>query len=388
MLCYCQEFLDRLAKMRREHEQTMAFCDKLGLHPQDRLDSQLPKPSYPVASVDEYYTLTTDSYHSSLAGDLITPADFDDVLRPSFKARRAPPRKHIPVRSVQQKSTRKEREKQLSEQLENERQEMREYALDKYLASLSDEDRCDEEDRAAEAKRAKTKRCLVRSSSLSKLVDDRWQYRVTVPKPFKMTIRESQKGPTKSRSTVDFELQRSKQQMEDELECSMKFKASPAPATIYVPLFKELALEKERRRRKNMVLRRKEHVTMQRPFAFLRREEEKLAKKHRCRREMAEADACPPDANFKAKPFPYHLFSSETRDWMSEQEEIREWQRRARAEKLLRTSSLPKNMTKKRHSHICDMTTEDCCAGLKRGIFALYNILFVVACCRRRRGSC
>ena len=356
--------------MRHEHQQTLDFCDRVGLHPQDHSTS----PSYPVATVSENYTLTTDNY-SSLAGDLISTT-FDEVLRPSFKARRAPSRKHVPVRSMQRKSTRKEREKQLSDQLENERQKMREYALDKYLTSLSDDDQWDKEFTGG-TQRSKTKRHLVRSSSLSKLVDDGWQYRVTVPKPFRMTIRESQKAPTKSKSAADFQRQRSKQQMEEELECSMKFKASPAPATIYVPVFGELAVEKERRRRQKMALRQKELATMQQPFAFLRREEERLAEKHRRERELAEADACPPDANFKAKPFPHRIFSSEAHEWMYEQEEIKESQRKARAEKLLKTSSLPKNMTKKRPSHVCEMTSEvGDYAGSKSGISVV--ILFIV----------
>jgi len=360
--------------MRHEHQQMLNYCDGLALRPQDHLDCKPTDQSYPVATVDETYAITTDNY-GSLAGDLIT-TNFDDVLHPSFKARRAPPRKHVQIRILQPKSTRKEREKQLSDQLENERQKMREYALDKYLTSLSDEDKW-EDDSADGRKRARTKHRLVRSSSLSKLVDDGWRYRVTVPKPFKMTIRESQIEPSKSRSATEFERQRSKQQLQEELECSMKFKASPAPATIYVPVYEELAVEKERRRRQKIILRQRELAAMQRPFAFLRREEQRLVEKHRRQRESAEADACVPDANFRAKPFPYHLFSSEACDWLSEQEKVKELQRRERAEKLLKTSSLPKNMTKERPSHVCDMTSEEGgCARSKSGIsVASYNVV-------------
>jgi len=342
--------------MRHEHQQTLDFCDRLGLRPQDQPDSSLASPSCPVASVDENYILTTDKYRSP-AGDLIT-ADFDDILRPPFRARRAPPRKHVPTGNNHRTSTRKEREKELAKQLEIERQSMREYALDKYLASLSDEERSDGE-RNDQMDSSKTKRRLVRSSSLSKLVDDGWRYRVTVPKPFKMTVRESRKVPTKSRSSVEFERQRAREHVDEELECCMKFKASPAPATIYVPLYKQLAVEKEHKRRQNMASRQKELAEMQRPFAFLRREEERLVERNQRQSEVAEADARVPDANFKAKPFPYHLFSSEAQFWKCEQEEIRNWQRKARAENLLMSSSLPKNMTKKRPSHVCDMTSED-----------------------------
>jgi len=352
--------------MRHEHQQTLDFCDRLGLHPQDQPDSSPTSPSCPVASVDENYVLAADKYHI-LAGDLIT-TNFDGILRPPFRAHRAPQRKHVPIGSTQRKSTRKEREKQLAEEFENERQQMREYAVDKYLASLSDEDRWDEEN-GDKTEPAKMKQRIVRSSSLSKSVDNGWRYRVTVPKPFKMTIRESRKVPAKSKSSVDFEQQRARQQLNEELECSMRFKASPAPATIYVPLYEELAVEKERRRRQKMASRQKELAAMQQPFAFLRREEERLAEKHRHQSELAEADARVPDANFKAKPFPYHLFSSKAHDWMCEQEEIKEWQRRARAEKLLKTSALPKNMTKKRPSHVCNMTSEEgSCAVSSSGI--------------------
>jgi len=363
-----------MAKMRHEHQRTLDYCDRLGLHPQDQPDRSPTRTSYPVASVDENYVLTADKYRSP-AGDLIT-ADFDGALRPPFRARRAPPRKHVPIGSMERKSTRKEREKQLGEQLENERQKMREQALDRYLSSLSDEDRWMDEDwldgeNTEKTESTKPKPLLVRSSSMSKLVDDDgWRYRVTVPKPFRMTIRESQKVPTKSRTWADFEWQRARQQMDEELECSTRFKASPAPATIYDRLYEEIAVEKERRRRQKMASRQKELAAMQRPFAFLRREEERLAEKHRRQSEQAESDARVPDANFKAKPFPHQLFSGEVDDWMCEQEEIKEWQKRERAKKLLKSSALPKNMTKKRRSHVCCMTGEegDCAAGSKSGI--------------------
>lgn len=352
--------------MRREHQRTLDLCSMVGLHPRTMLDSKLTSPSSPaVATVDENYTLTTDN-HSRIAGDLIT-TNFDDAIRPPFRARRAPPRKHIPTGSPPRTSTRKEREKRLDEQLENERQQMREYALDRYLASLSDDELWIEEKTAC----SKMKRSPVRSGSLSKLVDgDGWRYRVTVPKPFKMTIRESQKAPNKSRSTAEFQRQIARQRTEEELECSVKFTASPAPATIYVPLYEELASEKERRRRQNLAVRRREHAAMQRPFAFVRREEERTAERHRRRADVADADARAPDANFKAKPFPSRLFSGETYERMCEREESKKWRRMARAEQLMRSSALPRNMTKARPSHSCDMTCEDDdCARSDSGIW-------------------
>ena len=359
--------------MRHEHRQTLEFCDRLGLHACDQTDIKLTNLSCPVATVDDDYTLSTDN-HTSLAGDLIT-TNIDAIIRPPFKARRAPPRKHVPIGSPQRKSAWKESQKRESEQFQREREEMREYALDKYLASLSDEDhRGDFVESSDRTKHERTKRRLVRSGSLSNLADDGWRYRVTVPRPFKMSVRESQKLPTKSRSATEFERQRVKKQMLEELECSMKFKASPAPSTIYVPMYEELTVGEERRRHRNMATRQKELAAMQRPFDLVRREEARLAEKHRRRAEFAEADARAPDANFKAKPFPRHLFSSEAHERMCLEEDEKEWQRRARAERLLQTSSLPKNMTKERPSHVCDMTTEE-------GDYAASCCNFVY-CCR------
>jgi len=357
--------------MRREHQQTLDLCDSLGLHPRD---SRPSSPSCPVASVDENYVLTADKYHS-LAGDLIT-TDFDSALRLQFKAHRASPRKRVPIGSTQRKSAREERAKQLADQLESEHQQMREFALDRYLASLSNDDQWNRK-KSTDVESAKTKPHLTRSSSLSKLTDDGWRYRVTVPKPFKMTIRDSEKPPAKSRSSAEYEQQRAREQIKEELECSMRFKASPAPATIYVPLYQELEEGKERRRRQKMASRQKELAAMQRPFAFLCREEERLAEKHQRQAELAEADAQVPDANFKAKPFPHYLFNSEAEDWISEQEEIKEWQRRARAKKLLKTSALPKNMMKKRPSHVCCMTSEDnTCDASKFGMQLHFTMIY------------
>ena len=357
--------------MRYEHQQTLEFCDRFGLCPCDsEPDSELTThTSCPVATVDKHYTVTTSS---SFAGDLMT-TDVGGAIRPNFKARKAPPppKKCVPTAGQWKKSTRREREKCLSDQLKTEREQMREYALDKYLASLSDEEAVCVESGTDIKEDAETRRHrLVKSNCLSELVDDDWRYRVTVPKPFRMTVREMQKEPTKSRSTADFERQRSRQRVEEELECSMKFKASPAPATIYVPLFEKLEAEKLHRRRLNFAARHKQHIAMQQPFAFLRREEERSAEKQRHRADQDVCDACAPDANFKAKPFPQHLFSSEVCKQMDELEQMKESRRKERADKLLRNSSLPKNMTKKRPSHVCDMTSDDgCCAVPNSGIY-------------------
>ena len=369
MCAFRKEFLERLSRMRREHQRTLDWCSELGLHAGRRRRSRDASPkSCPVAAVDENYVLTTDSsHHSRLAGDLVS-ASFDRRVRPPFRARPAP-RKRVPTASPRRNCAHEERAKQLDdERPENERRAMREYAVDRYLASLSDDERWIELEGRADDQRppcSKAGRSLVqaRSGSPTKLAadgdGDGWRYRVTVPEPFSMTIRESQKAPTRSRSSAEYERQRARRKIDEELECGVRFKAAPAPATIYVPLYDELAWKSETRRRRNLAARRREHAAMQRPFAFLRREEPRLADRQRRRADISSADARAPDASFRAKPFPAHLFGScRTGEQVQgeREEQTRRWRRAARAEQLLRSSSLPRNMTKARPSHVCDMT--------------------------------
>lgn len=341
-----QEFMERIAAMKREHQRTMELCDNLGLQPAQTSEFSPQSPSVPVAFVNNNYTLSTMNY-SSPAGDLITSSR---CVRRPFKARRAPPRRKVEPHTIERRSGSKKKE---ASNL-NEEEQMKMYLMERYLNTYDDNDAIwsDFQDDFS--------RGPVAGRPAPRLVsfDDSWHPGVTVPKPFSMTVRESLKPRVLSRSMADFERQRDEQANKEHQECNKKFKAAPAPAHIYVPLFEQLSSDRERRRHMNHARRQAELEQLQKPFAFLRREEERQANRQQRQAAFAVADSGVPDANFKAKPFPDHIFNNDAYERIKQQEEIRQEQRLNRAEAMLQLSSLPPNMLKKRPSHCCDMSHE------------------------------
>jgi hypothetical protein len=357
--------MERITAMKREHQKTMELCDNLGFQPVQTSESSPQNPSIPVALVDNNYILSTKNYCSP-AGDLISSSSSRCVRRP-FKARRAPPRRQVEQHAIERRGESKKKEANRSASNLNEENQMKTYLMERYLSTYDDDIDAvwsDIEDGVSRGPAAG--RTLPRPVSF----DDSWRPRLTVPKPFSMTVRESLKPHMLSRSMADFERQRDEQAEKELQECNKKFRAAPAPAHIYVPLYEELSGDRERRRQMNHARRQMELEQLQKPFAFLRREEERQASRQRRQVVFAAADSNVPDANFKAKPFPDHIYNNDANEKMRQQEEIRQEQRMNRAEAMLQLSSLPPNMLKKRPSHCCDMShesDEDRCRSPTRG---------------------
>ena len=130
---------------------------------------------------------------------------------------------------------------------------------------------------------------------------------------------------------------------EEEAECQKKFKATPIPAHVYLPLYDELMEEQETRRRHNKKTCAEMIKSSVKPFKFSQREEEK--KKIRTAKHQAMwNDNEPQKKNFKANPFPAHLFDTTGSDRMKEDEEYRRIRVQMRAEEQLQKAALPPNM--------------------------------------------
>lgn len=176
------------------------------------------------------------------------------------------------------------------------------------------------------------------------MVDEGWHPRVTVPKPFQMTFREAErrKKGIKSRSEIEHENADLRRQVEELTECQRKFRASPAPAHVRLPLYEELQERDEERRGLHRL------HTSQRPFSFLERErlkrEQKEAKlreqmlKHD--REEEERRKCP----FKAKPVPRAVKEAASGEQQEEEELYRAIKMQMRARELLHSASMPPSM--------------------------------------------
>ncbi|XP_061317572.1 protein FAM161A, partial [Pezoporus flaviventris] len=168
-----------------------------------------------------------------------------------------------------------------------------------------------------------------------------WSPKVTVPKPFQMTIREARKKEEniKSRSLVEMENNLLKKQLEEEAECQKQFRANPVPATVFLPLYHEIVQRNEERRRSVKERSKLQLLACQKPFKFIERDKQRNEM-----RKMQLRDLSAPGKKtglFKAKPVPRCVYSPAVNDRLKEEELYREIRIRMRAEELLRNSSLP-----------------------------------------------
>ncbi|NXM46273.1 F161A protein, partial [Gymnorhina tibicen] len=168
-----------------------------------------------------------------------------------------------------------------------------------------------------------------------------WSPRVTVPKPFQMTIREAQKKEQniKSKSQIELENHLLKKHLEEEAECQKKFRANPVPAAVFLPLYHDIMQRNEERRRSVRERSKLKLLASQKPFKFIERERQR-----REFRKMQLKDISPPENKtkaFRAKPVPKCVYSPDFSDRLKEEELYREIRIRMRAEELLRNSSVP-----------------------------------------------
>ncbi|NXJ76043.1 F161A protein, partial [Trogon melanurus] len=207
---------------------------------------------------------------------------------------------------------------------------------------------------------SRTKRSLPSSPAFRMIQKKQkaWSPKVTVPKPFQMTIREARKKEQniKSKSQIEMENSLMKKQLEEEAECQKKFRANPVPAAIFLPLYHEIVQRNEERRRSVKERSKLKLLASQKPFKFIERE-----KQRKEIRKMQLRDLSTPEKKtelFKAKPIPKCIYSPAVNDKLKEEELYREIRIRMRAEELLRNSSLPNSRlaltnTAKKKKHKC-----------------------------------
>ncbi|NXE91532.1 F161A protein, partial [Menura novaehollandiae] len=168
-----------------------------------------------------------------------------------------------------------------------------------------------------------------------------WSPRVTVPKPFQMTLREAQKKEqnVKSKSQIELENHLLKKQLEEEAECQKKFRANPVPAAVFLPLYHDIVQRNEERRRSVRERSKLKLLASQKPFKFIERERQRSEI-----RKTQLKDLSPPENKikaFRAKPVPKCVYSPDFKDKLKEEELYREIRIKMRAEELLRNSSVP-----------------------------------------------
>ncbi|XP_061467696.1 protein FAM161B [Rhineura floridana] len=112
------------------------------------------------------------------------------------------------------------------------------------------------------------------SFSRSKSASAAWISSITIPQPFKMTLREARKK-LKSHVLLEIESATYKRQSQEEAECQKQFRAQPVPAHIYLPLYQEIMEKNEIRRQMETQKRRELLLSMQKPFSFHVKEEKR-----------------------------------------------------------------------------------------------------------------
>lgn len=170
-----------------------------------------------------------------------------------------------------------------------------------------------------------------------------WSPRVTVPRPFSMTLREQSCKKKLNRSIVEAEREKLEREVQEEFELNKKFRAIPVPASTYLPLYQLIIAENEQRRVQVKQSCKERLKASERPFSFMKRDEERNKQKQMLTRKQEHPAGKKVVKPFVAKPAPTQLFS-DNREKFQEQEEYRNIKKKVRSRELLLQSKLPKSM--------------------------------------------
>ncbi|XP_039096277.1 protein FAM161A isoform X1 [Hyaena hyaena] len=163
-----------------------------------------------------------------------------------------------------------------------------------------------------------------------------WVPKITVPEPFQMMIREQRKKEEnmKSKSHTEMVHQLLKKQ-EEESECKKKFRASPVPAFVFLPLYHDIVKQNEERRRYMKEKNKEALLASQKPFKFIAREEKKQAIRDEQMRDLFKSKK--KTNRFKARPIPRSTYGSVTNGKL--EEPCTNIRTQLRAQELLQNSS-------------------------------------------------
>lgn len=167
--------------------------------------------------------------------------------------------------------------------------------------------------------------------------------KVTVPKPFQMMLREEERKRHKVRTRSEIELENSllRRELEELQECQKKFRASPAPAHIHLPMYEVISQRSSQGRSISNTSRRNQGFPTAQPFTFLERERRKKEAKI-----VAELGRLGPKDErqvFKARPIPRSVCAAKQRTKST-----------SRRPKFLNICMLEKGVTEGHSDRNCD----------------------------------
>ncbi|KAM8739331.1 protein FAM161A [Acanthopagrus schlegelii] len=142
--------------------------------------------------------------------------------------------------------------------------------------------------------------------------------KVTVPKPFQMMLREEQRKKHKVRTRSEIELENTllRRELEELQECQKKFRASPAPAHIHLPLYEAISRRSTQRSNRTISTNSKRDTRRNQPsaaaspqpFHFLERERRKREAKIVA--ELGTLGSKEQRQTFKARPMPSAVYGA------------------------------------------------------------------------------
>ena len=188
--------------------------------------------------------------------------------------------------------------------------------------------------------------------SMAKTPNREWRPRTTIPEPFSMTIRDQEKVSKKSRVLERAVEERHLRELEEELECSKQFQANPMPPSTCLPLYEIIMARNEQRRRQVRDYSKAILKSQEKPFSFVKRENEKKKRKQvDLEKKLKEGNLnAGPQSHFKAKPIPKSVYDGSINEKILEEEVYRKIRIQMRAEELMSQSKLPGTMQERRQA--------------------------------------
>uniref|UniRef100_T1IU39 Uncharacterized protein n=1 Tax=Strigamia maritima TaxID=126957 RepID=T1IU39_STRMM len=111
---------------------------------------------------------------------------------------------------------------------------------------------------------------IFENNSQNEKKQQNWRLKLTIPKPFNMTLRATDEKP-KQCKRIQSELERTKQM--EESECRKMFRANPVPPATFYPIYADMIRKDEIRRKLRKQHCRQMTLAIQKPFDFYYREE-------------------------------------------------------------------------------------------------------------------
>ena len=161
----------------------------------------------------------------------------------------------------------------------------------------------------------------------------------TVPEPFQMTVREE--GKRRERQLAKQFLNQGKLDEMKPMKNTKQFRAIEMPSHVKEKRYEKLIKRQENRKKQTKEEIYQEIKSKIKPFSFVLREEQKTLKRSNSSPNL-KCTNC--NTDFRANPFPQHLFTDFANEQKQERENYREIQKKLRQEILLKNSSFPPRM--------------------------------------------